>query len=498
MSCALLMLVSAPPSTFAVSHHHYDAGHRFSPSRAWPPLQRHGLAVPVTAAAPRHRHTMTAARESAPQSASTRMLLPIWLAVLVQMLGVGVTLSTLPVYLTALGGSPAQLALIISVFSACQMVGAPLLVALSNRLGRLTILRACLAGNALAALLTSAASTWQGIAYARALAGLTAASVPIAQISVADVCPPGTATSKALSRIASASSLGIIAGPLMGSAVGELARSTCGAATLVAQSRWVFGASGAFAVVVLCLTSRVRLSSQVAGRGANGDGGRASGLGQAVRASRVPPPPPPPAFAQPLCRWVALICSFSVVTGIATYALFALRFLGYGPRQLSLTQSSAAAVALVVNLFVLPQIIDRVGEAAACSIGLAALGLCLGGCSLLTVQPWHFVVFLLSRVGFAMADTTAAALTARNSAPERRARDLALLQSTQSGSRIFSPLLASWLYTHSISATRTVGPAGTLPFLTCGAAALLTAPLPLLLSRPHLSSPKGVKEERSA
>ena len=46
-----------------------------------------------------------------------------------------------------------------------------------------------------------------------------------------------------------------------------------------------------------------------------------------------------------------------------------------------------------------------------------------------------------------MADTTAAALTACNSAPSGAARDLALLQSAQSGSRIFSPLLASALHT---------------------------------------------------
>ena len=91
-----------------------------------------------------------------------KMLLPIWLAVLVQMLGVGVTLSTLPIYLTALGGTPSQLAIVISIFSGCQMIGAPLLVALSNRVGRLTVLRACLAGNAFAALLTSGAHTWHG------------------------------------------------------------------------------------------------------------------------------------------------------------------------------------------------------------------------------------------------------------------------------------------------------------------------------------------------
>ena len=100
------------------------------------------------------------------------------------MLGVGVTLSTLPLYLHALGCSANQQALCISGFSACQMLGCPLLVSLSGRVGRLTVLRACLAGNALASLLTASASGLRGIFFARCLAGLTAASVPVAQVPV--------------------------------------------------------------------------------------------------------------------------------------------------------------------------------------------------------------------------------------------------------------------------------------------------------------------------
>ena len=58
---------------------------------------------------------------------------------------------------------------------------APALVALSTRVGRLTVLRTCLAGNAIASLLTASASGYSSIAVARTLAGLTAASVPVAQ-----------------------------------------------------------------------------------------------------------------------------------------------------------------------------------------------------------------------------------------------------------------------------------------------------------------------------
>ena len=108
------------------------------------------------------------------------------------------------------------------------------------------------------------------------------------------------------------------------------------------------------------------------------------------------------------------------------------------------------------------------------------LGVCLATASLIKAQPMHALVFLLARVGHAVADTTCAALTAQNSSPERRGRNLALLQSTQSASRIFSPLLASALYTASIAGRGGVPP-GTLPFLVCAAAALLTAPVTLVL-----------------
>ena len=43
------------------------------------------------------------------------------------------------------------------------MLGCPLLVALSGRVGRLAVLRTCLAGNALASLLTASAFGLRGI-----------------------------------------------------------------------------------------------------------------------------------------------------------------------------------------------------------------------------------------------------------------------------------------------------------------------------------------------
>ena len=59
----------------------------------------------------------------------------------------------------------------------------------------------------------------------------------------------------------------------------------------------------------------------------------------------------------------------------------------------------------------------------------------------------------------------------------------------QSGSRLFSPLLASYLYTLSLSgsAPAWLGPPGALPFLLVALLALASAPAPLLLREKKLA-----------
>ena len=421
------------------------------------------------------------------------------------MLGVGVTLSTLPLYLLSLGATPNQLGITIACFSAAQMVGCPILVGLSSRVGRLNVLRACLSGNAAAALLTASAGGWRGVTLARVLAGLSAASVPVAQVAVSDFMPPGPATSKALSRVASAASLGLVMGPAAGGLFASLARRALGASPLL-ESRVAFGASGLFAVTVLLLMARVRLTpppttpggSAEAAKGGGSAGAGDSGNAGAVVADREAAPPaleatpPPPRFVQPLLRWTALVCSVSITTGIAIYALFGQRFLGYGQPQLSASQSAAAAAALVSQLWLLPRLIDRMGEARSCACGLGVLGVAFGGFSLVRAQPLHMAIFVLSRAGHAVAEVANAALVASSSTAATRGRNLALLQSFQAGSRLVSPLVASALYTYSTtSANARLGPPGALPFLVVGALALLTAPAPLLVQRAAARGKKG-------
>ncbi|MBJ7311129.1 MFS transporter [Rugamonas sp. CCM 8940] len=108
--------------------------------------------------------------------------------------------------------------LLLAIYPLMMCLGSPWLGELSDRKGRKPILMLCLAGNAGGMCLT-ACGVWLGslplICCGRALAGITAASLPVAQAAIIDL---STAETKAanLSLITAANGIGFVVGPLLG------------------------------------------------------------------------------------------------------------------------------------------------------------------------------------------------------------------------------------------------------------------------------------------
>ena len=416
------------------------------------------------------------------------LLVPVWLSVFVHMLGVGITLSQLTLYITALGASPFQLGLAISGFSVAQMLGCPVLIALSERFGRLPVMRVCLAGNALASLLTACSGTWLQIALARILAGIFAAAVPVSQAAVTDMVS-GPSTTRALSQVAAASSLGIVCGPVVAGLISEVATRLCGAPAEVLP-KIVFAVSGVLALAVCVYLALSVPDVQPHERARVDSAGRAAPDTQVQKAvsevakttGRINDASP---LGQLVVRWLALMTSWSTTLTVSTYTLFATQFLGYTQTHINASQSAGAAIAVCMQLWLVPRLCAAFGDARACALGILTLGAGLAACSLVSVQPLHVVIFLAFRAAIALADTSTAALTAAHSAPDKRARNLGLLQSTQAGGRIVSPLLAGWMYERSLNGAAAMLPPGTLPFVAVGGLCLLSAPLPLVLRGAH-------------
>lgn len=457
-----------------------------------------------------------------PQSEPPKLppeITPITLGVFSQMLGEGIAMSSLPLYLTRLGAAPITVGIGISCFSVSQMTFAPIMVGLSSRIGRSLVLRLCLAGAAASSLLIAFSGSVYGVVGGRALAGIFAACVPVAQSGVTDILPREQAA-LGLSRVSAASQLGIVVGP----AVSALLQAALVSVGLPAERCLpaVFACAAAFALSVLTQMAMLERrysrreaapvateeqTSEEEERLATTDAAttdaadaeaqprRPDEAGPAAPAESAEPAAEPLEgalrLAQPMLRTITIVVGWTAVLSNSIYGLFAPRFMGFAQPQLSATYSAAAALMIGVQ-GVFPALIARIGEHRACTLGILAAGAGIGGQSLMRVQPLHSLLYMTNRIGAAVSDTATATLVARSSVGrEARSRNLALLTSTRAAARIASPLLSSKMFELSCKGSLAPWvPPGALPFVAAAAFAMAVAPLPMVLRRAETRAEK--------
>ena len=454
--------------------------------------QRRNLAAPALARTHSLRtHPVLLSAAAAPSDDDAeelrqlrQTLLPVWLIVFVQMLGVGVTISTLPLYLLSIGASTMQLSAVLSGFAAAQMIGAPLLVRLSDRIGRSSVLLVCIAGAAAANLMTAAATGYRQVAAARVLAGLFAATTPVAQAATTDLVEAGPKSTRALGLLQAAVVLGVTVGPAFASAAAG-AFAAAGVADSAARARAIFALNAALALVAL----GVGLAQ---GLGARSPVSASAATATAVEDGAPAPPPAVGGARTQLClRALAFIVGWSITLTVATYSVFASRRLGYGQREIGLLYSAAACAALLANTLALPRLVGAYGERVTCAIGLLLLGTCATGTGIVLTPPWHALLFIMRGAGVALTDTTIAALIARYSPAADKATNLGLSSSVQAGARLVAPLASGAMLDMALGGG-VLGPAGAngLPFVVVGGAATLAAAVPLV-ALPRLEQTKG-------
>jgi MFS transporter, DHA1 family, tetracycline resistance protein len=152
---------------------------------------------------------------SAPASAPAQQrasLLPIFLIVLVDVLGLSIVLPLLAVYAETFGASAQLAALLIPVYSLCQAVAGPALGALSDRIGRRRVLLLSQAGTLLGFLCIAGAQSLWMIFLGRVLDGLTAGNLGVAQAYIADNTEPKN-RARSLALIGVAFGVGFTLGP---------------------------------------------------------------------------------------------------------------------------------------------------------------------------------------------------------------------------------------------------------------------------------------------
>ena len=141
-----------------------------------------------------------------------RSLLPIFLIVIVDVLGLTLILPLLPFYAEHYGASPAEVGMLSATYALCQLVAGPVLGQLSDRFGRKPLLIVSQLGTFAGFLLLAFSHSLWLIFLSRAIDGITAGNITIAQAYIADVTEPQH-RARAFGLIGIAFGLGFLVGP---------------------------------------------------------------------------------------------------------------------------------------------------------------------------------------------------------------------------------------------------------------------------------------------
>jgi MFS family permease len=359
-------------------------------------------------------------------------LLPIFLIVVVDILGMTIMFPLLPFYAEHLGAGPLGAGLLISVYAVCQLFGGPMLGRLSDHTGRKPLLVVSQIGTLFGLTLLAFANSLWLVFVSRIIDGLTAGNISLAQAYIADVTKPEERT-KSFAVIGIAFGVGFLIGPAIS---GYLAQ---------------FGYQyPIYAAMALSATSIVTTSLMLPGHKPAGNPAverRLSILGWGTYAAYFRQP----GLAPLLWQFFAYMMCFSLF--MSGFPLFAERRYTYeghafGPREVGYVYAYIGVLGIVLQGGLIGRLAKRFGDSNLVQAGLAisVLGF--------TALAWAFGIKNLLLVAGVLACSTGVvrpAITSLITQATSRGEQgsvLGLTQSLQSVAQILAPFLAGLLIQH--------------------------------------------------
>jgi multidrug resistance protein len=339
----------------------------------------------------------------------------IWTTVALDLVGFGIVVPILGRYAERYGASGLQVGLLYASFSLAQLVSAPLLGRLSDRIGRKPVIIVSLVGTALGSLLTGAATALWVLFLGRIIDGASGGSLAVAQAAVADIAPPEQRP-RLLGLLGAAFGVGFVVGPALGglASLGGVHVPFYVAAAIAAVN----------AVAALIRLPETRSGEQVRRAG-----------------SRVP--------TTAVLRHLAVIGFITVVSFVAFEATFSL----FGGRRFGLTEGSTSVVFLCIGVVLVAiqgggygKLAERFGPE---RLFVGGIGLVAGGLltmSLATTWPVLIVSLALLAVGQGCASPSLTSLVTQHAPADQRGQALGFQQSAASLGRVLAPPVAGGLY----------------------------------------------------
>lgn len=143
-----------------------------------------------------------------------KRLLPVFLIVLIDLLGMTIIIPLMPLYAASFGAGASIIGLLGAAYPMAQFVGAPFLGRLSDRFGRKPVLIASQIGTLIGFIMLGSAQTLWLLFLSRIIDGLSGANISTAQAVITDNTNEKTRT-QGLGLLGAAFGLGFVIGPVI-------------------------------------------------------------------------------------------------------------------------------------------------------------------------------------------------------------------------------------------------------------------------------------------
>ncbi|HEX4047176.1 MAG TPA: MFS transporter [Elusimicrobiota bacterium] len=361
------------------------------------------------------------------------VLLPIFLIVAVDVLGLTIILPLLPFYAERYGATPQVVGLLITTYALCQLLAGPVLGKLSDRYGRRPLLIVSQLGTFAGFLVLGWAHTLFWIFFSRFLDGITAGNLSLAQAYISDVTEPEN-RAKAFGVIGIAFGLGFLIGPALSGFLAQYSYS---------YPAWA--AAGLSFTSVLCTYFLLPQVVPHGGGEAAGPGGKRLALldwGAYVQYFKRP------ALAAVLQQFFAFCVMFSLF--INGFALFAERrfFVGgrpFGPKEVGYLYAYSGLLGLIIQGGMLGRLVKRFGEKPLARAGFLSAGVGLAALAFTYPILMIIPVFTATAFGTGVLRPTLTSQVTQQVSRSEQGVVLGLTQSLNSTSSIISPLIAGFL-----------------------------------------------------
>jgi len=343
----------------------------------------------------------------------------IWTTVALDLVGFGIVVPILGRYAERFGANGLQVGLMFASFSVAQMVFAPILGRISDKVGRKPVIVFSLIGTAVGSFVTGAAGALWVLFLGRILDGASGASVAVAQGAVADIAP-SEQRARLMGMLGAAFGVGFVVGPALG-----------GLAAL-GGPHVPFYLAGSIAAVN-AVAAMIRLPET------KPDTSHITEKSQRGTA------------LSPALKRFALVGFLSMLG----FAGFEATFSIWGEKQFGFTEGSASIVFVFVGVTLVAvqggligPLTQRLGSRKLLRIGLSlvAVGLLLLGIS--NTWPLLFIALFLLSLGQGMSGPSGSALVAELAPVERRGEAIGYQQSTAAFGRVAGPVMAGALFDH--------------------------------------------------